>query len=131
MEVKNLTRVFKYNGITLSDPASDKTPDQVRLIYAFQYPELTNALIEGPVTKAGVSTYTFARAAGSKGVGHLSAMRAIRARTTTGVKTPVESASPESIQENKKCSTTVQAVVNNSARSTVVQPDPSSFSRFG
>lgn len=131
MEVKNLTRVFKYNGITLSDPASDKTPDQVRLIYAFQYPELTNALIEGPVTKAGVSTYTFARAAGSKGVGHLLAMRAIRARTTTGAKTPVESASPNSIQENKQCSKTVHAVVNNRARSTVVQPDPSSFSRFG
>lgn len=131
MEVKTLTRVFKYNGITLSDPSSDKTPDQVRKIYAFQYPELNNAVIEGPVTKAGVSTYTFARAAGSKGVGHLPAMRAIRARTSTGAKTPVESASLESILENKKCSTTVKAVVNNHARSTVVQPDPSSFSRFG
>lgn len=131
MEVKTLTRQFKYNGITLSDPAPEKTPDQIRTIYAFQYPELNNAVVEGPVTKAGVSTYTFVRAAGSKGVGHLPALRAICARKSNGATTPVESATPSEIQENKQCSKTVQAVVNNRARSTVVQPDPSSFSRFG
>ena len=131
MEVKTITRVFKYNGITLSDPSPAKTPDQVRQLYAFQYPELNNAVIEGPVTKAGVSTYTFARAAGSKGVGHLPAMRAIRHRKSTSAKTLVESATPEGIKENSKCSKIAQAVVNNRARSTVVQPDPSSYSRFG
>lgn len=131
MEVKTLTRSFKYNGITLTDPDPGKTPDQVRTIYAYQYPELLNAAIEGPVTKGGVSTYTFARAAGSKGVGHLPAMRAIRARKSTGAKTPVEGASSEEIKENTECSKTVQAVVNNRATSTVVQPDPSSYSRFG
>lgn len=131
MEAKNLTRVFKYNGIALSDPDSGKTPDQVRQLYAFQYPELSNAVIEGPVTKAGVSTYTFARAAGSKGVGHLPAMRAIRHRSSTSARTPVEGATPEALKENKQCSKIAQAVVNNRARSTVVQPDPSSYSRFG
>jgi PRTRC genetic system protein C len=131
MEVKTLTRSFKYNGIGLTDPDPGKTPDQVRAIYAYQYPELLNAVIEGPVTKGGVSTYTFARAAGSKGVGHLPAMRAIRARKSRAAKTPVEGATPEQIKENKECASTVKAVVNNQARSTVVQPDPSSYSRFG
>lgn len=131
MEVKTLTRSFKYNGIGLTDPDPGKTPDQVRAIYAYQYPELLNAVIEGPVTKGGVSTYTFARAAGSKGVGHLPAMRAIRARKSSAAKTPVEAATPEQIKENKECSKTVEAVVNSRVRSTVVQPDPSSFSRFG
>lgn len=131
MEVKTLTRSFKYNGITLTDPSSDKTPDQVRKIYAYQYPELLNAVIEGPVTKGGVSTYTFTRAAGSKGVGHVPAMRAIRARKTICASTPVESATLEAIQENQKCAMTVKAVVSNRSRSTVVQPDPSAYSRFG
>lgn len=131
MEVKNLTRSFKYNGITLTDPDPGKTPDQVRAIFAYQYPELLNAVIEGPVTKGGVSTYTFARAAGSKGVGHLSAMRAIRDRKTNAATTPVEGATPEQIKENKECSIAVIAVVNSRVRSTVVQPDPSSYSRFG
>ena len=42
-EVK-LVRKFRYQGITLSDPASDKTPEQVMKVYAFQYPELLNAV---------------------------------------------------------------------------------------
>ena len=73
----------------------------------------------------------FARAAGSKGVGHLPAMRAIRARKSSAAKTPVEGATPAQIKENKECSKTVETVVNSRVRSTVVQPDPSSFSRFG
>jgi len=67
LQASTLTRAFKYNGMTLSDPASDKTPDQVRGFYARMYPELTTAVIEGPSTKNGVATYTFAKAAGSKG----------------------------------------------------------------
>lgn len=131
MEIKTLTRSFKYNGITLTDPDPGKTPDQVRTIYAYQYPELLNAVIEGPVTKGGISTYTFARAAGSKGVGHVAAMRAIRDRKQQRAKTPVESATPQTIKENIECSKAVQAVVNNRSRSTVIHPDPSAFSRFG
>lgn len=62
-----LIRSFKYNGITLADPAPGKTADQIRLFYATTYPELTNAVVEGPFTKGGTATYTFQRAAGSKG----------------------------------------------------------------
>lgn len=62
-----LKRSFKYNGLTLTDPSSEKTPDGVRMFYATQYPELLNAVIEGPVTKNSISVYTFVRAAGEKG----------------------------------------------------------------
>ena len=67
LEATTLRREFKYNGMTLADPAIGKTPDQVRVFYARMYPELTTAVVEGPVTKSGIATYTFLKAAGSKG----------------------------------------------------------------
>lgn len=67
MEVLDIARVFKYNSITLTDPNPELGPDQVREFWSTQYPELLNAVVEGPVTKAGTATYTFTRAAGSKG----------------------------------------------------------------
>lgn len=67
MQVLNLTRKFKYNSVTLPDPNESMSPDQVREFFATQYPELNNALLEGPVTANGVSTWTFVRAAGAKG----------------------------------------------------------------
>jgi PRTRC genetic system protein C len=67
MQVLNLIRKFKYNSVTLPDPNESMSPDQVREFFATQYPELNNALLEGPVTANGVSTWTFLRAAGAKG----------------------------------------------------------------
>ncbi|KQB58906.1 MULTISPECIES: PRTRC system protein C [Acidovorax] len=62
-----LTRKFTYNGMTLADPAPGKDPDQIRIFFANQFPELLTAVVEGPSTKAGVATYNFQRAVGSKG----------------------------------------------------------------
>lgn len=62
-----ITRKFTYNGISLGDPAPGKDPDQIRIFYATQFPELLTAIVEGPVTKGGVATYTFQRAVGTKG----------------------------------------------------------------
>lgn len=67
MQVVELTRKFQYNSITLSDPNPALTPDQVKEVYAGQYPELTNAVVEGPVTRGNTATYKFTRAVGSKG----------------------------------------------------------------
>lgn len=131
MEVKTITRVFTYNGIRLIDPSPGKTPDQVRQIFAFQYPELLNAVIEGPETKNSVSTYKFARAAGAKGVSHVPAMRAIKKGLDLAVKSPIAGASPSTLTENQKCSTFVHAVVSSSTKSTPIQPGPMSFSRYG
>ena len=63
----SIRREFKYNSMNLADPAPEKTPDQVRSFYARMYPELNTAVTEGPTTKNGVATYSFAKAAGSKG----------------------------------------------------------------
>lgn len=67
-EVK-LSRSFVYNGITLIDPNLALSPDAVREFYSTQYPELNTAVVDGPVTKDNVSTYTIRRAAGAKGRG--------------------------------------------------------------
>lgn len=67
MEVVQLTRKFSYNSISLGDPNPALTPEAVKEVYAQQYPELTNSVVEGPVTKDGVATYKFTRAVGSKG----------------------------------------------------------------
>lgn len=129
--VAPITRVFRYNGIKLTDPSSGKTPEEVKALYAHQYPELLNAVVEGPETKAGVSTYTFLRAVGSKGVGHLAALQAIRKGLAPSKGSPVAGASLETIQENQKCSTTVLKVVNDRTLSTPVLPPATAFSRFG
>jgi PRTRC genetic system protein C len=63
-----VTRKFMYNGITLPCPGAALSVDRVRTFYATQYPELNTATVEGPVTKNSESTYTFARAAGAKGL---------------------------------------------------------------
>ena len=67
MQEIQITRSFKYNSVTLPDPNPALGPDQIREFYATQYPELNNAVVEGPVTKNAVATYTFTRAAGAKG----------------------------------------------------------------
>ena len=67
MQVLNLTRKFRYNSLTLPDPNESMTIDQVREFYATQFPELNNAVTEGPTTENGVATWKFIRAAGAKG----------------------------------------------------------------
>ena len=63
MQVLNLTRKFRYNSLTLPDPNESMTLDQVREFYATQFPELNNAVTEGPTTENGVATWKFIRAA--------------------------------------------------------------------
>lgn len=63
----NITREFWYNGAKLHDPGISMTAEKVRMFYAGKFPELTTAVVEGPVTSAGISRYTFKRAAGTKG----------------------------------------------------------------
>lgn len=127
-----ITRKFKYNGLTLSDPLASKLPDQVRMFYAAQYPELLNSVVEGPVTKSGVSTYTFVRAVGSKGIGHLTAMRNIvDGKSLLAGSNPLANATLQSLTESKSCSTIVRSVVNSREKSMSLKAPASAFSRFG
>lgn len=131
IQTTTIQREFRYNGIKLSDVATTKTPDQIRMIYAMQYPELLNAVVEGPVTKSGVSVYTFSRAAGSKGAGHLVGLKRLLKDQGDDAHSPLAKASTETIKENQKCLTIVQAIVNDRASSTPILPDSMSYSRFG
>lgn len=60
-------RIFSYVGLTLPDPNINLPPEDVKAIYAGQYPELATAAIDGPEAIGDKLLYTFRRAVGSKG----------------------------------------------------------------
>lgn len=62
-----IKRAFKYNGVNLPDPGAAMPPKEVKSFYAMQFPELTNATIDGPTEVGGALSYQFVRAVGSKG----------------------------------------------------------------
>lgn len=66
-EVTTLSREFSYNGVKLPDPNPSMTIEEVRAIYANQYPDLATASIAGPETSDGKLHYSFVRAIGTKG----------------------------------------------------------------
>jgi PRTRC genetic system protein C len=67
IQIQTLKRVFKYNGMSLPDPAADMTPEDVRDLYSATYAELATASVEGPETKGGQLVYSFRKAVGTKG----------------------------------------------------------------
>lgn len=67
MDIQNLTREFRYNGVVLADPNQSFTLTQVRDFFANVYPEITSADIEGPEHAGAKAIYTFRRAVGTKG----------------------------------------------------------------
>ena len=66
IEVTQIKRRFRYNGITLPDVPS-MTCTQVKELYSAQYPELVNAEIEEGEVVRGAQEITFKRAVGTKG----------------------------------------------------------------
>ncbi len=67
LSVKAAERVFHYNGTILQEISSSMTPEQIREHYATFYPELGNALVEGPDIKNGKISYRFITKVGLKG----------------------------------------------------------------
>lgn len=65
--VSKMTRWFQFNGIRLPDPNPSMTVDEVKALYAAQYPELATAVVNGPEAVGDKMRYTFERAIGSKG----------------------------------------------------------------
>jgi PRTRC genetic system protein C len=61
-----MERIIKYKGNTLPDPGPDFTPEQVRDLYAGQFPELNNARIQVH-EEGGISTVEFVVQVGTKG----------------------------------------------------------------
>ena len=67
MEGKPLTRCFEFNGMKLPDPNSKLSVEEVRALYAHQYPDITTAAITGPEATEDKLRYLFTRAIGTKG----------------------------------------------------------------
>jgi PRTRC genetic system protein C len=65
--VQTLTRAFTFNGVSLLDPGPEFTPEEVKDVYAAQYPDISTAVIEGPEMKGDVAEYKFVRNVGTKG----------------------------------------------------------------
>ena len=66
IEITEVKRRFRYNGVTLPDVAG-LSNQQVRDLYSASFPELTSAEVEGPVRKGDKLVFEFRRAAGTKG----------------------------------------------------------------
>ena len=62
-----LTRVFKFNGSTFTDPNPAATPAAVQALLAHHDPAIASAAIEGPQLKRDQEIYTFRLQTGSKG----------------------------------------------------------------
>jgi PRTRC genetic system protein C len=67
IEAKALSRSFTYNGAKLPDPDPRMTPEEVKNLYAHQYPELATAAITGPEISGDRLQYSLVRAIGTKG----------------------------------------------------------------
>ena len=67
MEAKPLSRYFEFNGVRLPDPDPKLSVEEVRALYAHQYPDIATATITGPEAIGDKLRYQFTRAIGSKG----------------------------------------------------------------
>lgn len=69
IEVHEIQRRFRYNGILLPD-VPGLEPREVRDLYSAQYPELVSAEIEPGEVRDGVQEFSFRKAVGTKGATH-------------------------------------------------------------
>lgn len=67
LETKQLKRIFKYGKLKLADPSPSMEPKDVMQFYSGQYPELTNASLEGPTIKDDEIVFEFGKTVGVKG----------------------------------------------------------------
>ena len=67
LTVTTMSRLFVFNGIRLPDPNPEMSVEEVKALYAAQYPELATAAVNGPEAVGDKMRYTFERAIGSKG----------------------------------------------------------------
>lgn len=65
--VQELTRKFWFNNVPLPDPGPEFTPEEVKDVYSAQYPDITTAIIEGPIAHEDHVAYKFVRNVGTKG----------------------------------------------------------------
>ena len=62
MENHVLSRTFEFNGVRLPDPDPKLSVEDVRTLYAHQYPDIATAAITGPEAVGDKLRYRFTRA---------------------------------------------------------------------
>lgn len=71
LEVTNLSRVFNYKKdgkvIPLTDPNPELTVEEILKVHSATYPELTNAVVEGPVVENDKAVFSISTKAGKLG----------------------------------------------------------------
>lgn len=67
MKITPMRREFAFAGLKLVDPNPQLSLEDVKGIFAMQYPEIATAVISGPEPIGDTMKYTFERAIGSKG----------------------------------------------------------------
>ena len=67
MESHPLCRYFEVNGVKLPDPDPKLSVEDVRALYAHQFPDIATAALTGPEAVGDKLVYRFSRAIGSKG----------------------------------------------------------------
>ena len=67
MESHVLSRTFEFNGVRLPDINPRLSPEEIRTLYAHQFPDIATASITGPEAVGDKLRYQFTRAIGSKG----------------------------------------------------------------
>jgi PRTRC genetic system protein C len=71
LQVTNLERVFTFEKdkkeVKLADPNPEMSAEEVMKFYSGQYPELTNALVEGPKPQGDKAVYKMTTKAGKLG----------------------------------------------------------------
>jgi PRTRC genetic system protein C len=66
IQTQEMARRFTYNGLSLTDPGPDFTPEEVRDTFAAIYPDIAIAIVETSV-EGDVMNYKFVRSVGTKG----------------------------------------------------------------
>ena len=67
MKSQVLSRIVEFNGVRLPDISPTLSPEEIRNLYAHQYPDIATASITGPEAIGDKLRYQFTRAIGSKG----------------------------------------------------------------
>lgn len=66
-KVTVMKRFFEYSGMMLEDLGTDKSPEEIKDMYAAHYPELVNADIKGPERNGEIEKWTFKARLAPKG----------------------------------------------------------------
>jgi len=59
MNIKEMTRVFRFGSVSLPDPDPSLEVEKVRELYSVNYPHLAAATVNGPTIEGTKAVYLF------------------------------------------------------------------------